>query len=71
MVVAVHSSAACGDLEISLPEPCLGLSVCGEDFRLGVYNMLEITGSLRWPVAFCGGAGSSGPMIALKNYRAI
>lgn len=71
MVVAFHSSAACGHLEISLPEPCLGRAVCREDFRLGVYNMLEITGSLRWHVAFCGGAGGIGPMIALKNYRAM
>lgn len=71
MVVAVHSSAACGHLEVSLTDSYLGLAVCGEDFRLGVYNLLEITGSLRWPVVFCGGVGSSGPMIALKNYCAL
>jgi hypothetical protein len=44
----------------------LGLVVCGQNFCLGVQNMLEIMGKLPWPVAFCVGAGGGCTMIALK-----
>ena len=36
-----------------------------------VQNMLEISGALPRPVAFCGGAGGGSTVIALQNYRTL
>jgi len=49
----------------------LGLAVCCQNFCLTVQNMLEISGALPRPVAFCGRAGGGSPVIALKNYRTL